>query len=380
VTHSDTIVPGNCAGSYTIKRSWKATDGCGNQSTCMQTITVTDTTVQVALSLQKTAYFGGWLGQKSIAIGASATATYEAEPMPCMLALGPDEPVGIEMIGAAKVSGPKCVVESNSTRTSIAMQGAPKMIARKVCAAGNATKARSNPPPEKCKPGDDPYDHRDLHGGSGSGDRGGGGSGGSGSNNSGSKPTKTTGTSSYSAPCDYINKSFDKSNSKSTVLLKPGVYCGGLSIQSVDVQLAPGLYIMQDGPLSLQGNATLTGSGVSILLSGMNAVLDLQGSPSITLTAMSSGPMAGIAIASDTPASPILTSSLQGSPDINVTGSIYLPNQRLDMQGNPSLNLLGLTDRLIALSFRLQGSPDITLKTDSSLLPGGTSAMVRLMQ
>ena len=92
----------------------------------------------------------------------------------------------------------------------------------------------------------------------------------------------------------------------------------------------------------------------------------MQGSPSIKLVAMATGSLAGIAIASETPASPTLTSVLQGSPDIDVTGSIYLPNQRLEMQGSPALNMLGLTNSLIALSFRLQGSPDINIASDSS--------------
>ena len=75
-----------------------------------------------------------------------------------------------------------------------------------------------------------------------------------------------------------------------------------------------------------------------------------------------------MAIASDTPASPILTSTLQGSPDLVVTGSIYLPNQRLEMQGSPLLNVLGQKDSLIALSFRLHGSPDINIASEHTTM------------
>lgn len=40
VTNVDTIIAGDCAGSYTILRKWIATDACGNTNFCTQTITV----------------------------------------------------------------------------------------------------------------------------------------------------------------------------------------------------------------------------------------------------------------------------------------------------------------------------------------------------
>ncbi|MEQ1911071.1 MAG: HYR domain-containing protein, partial [Vicinamibacterales bacterium] len=44
ITYADAIVGGNCAGNYTINRTWTATDACGNSSTCLQVITVHDVT------------------------------------------------------------------------------------------------------------------------------------------------------------------------------------------------------------------------------------------------------------------------------------------------------------------------------------------------
>jgi hypothetical protein len=44
VSYSDSVLPGGTPGSYVITRTWVATDECSNQSTCDQTITVTDTT------------------------------------------------------------------------------------------------------------------------------------------------------------------------------------------------------------------------------------------------------------------------------------------------------------------------------------------------
>src|SRR5262249_8744454 len=41
-TFADQVVPGNCAGSYTVKRTWSSTDACGNTGTALQLITVQD--------------------------------------------------------------------------------------------------------------------------------------------------------------------------------------------------------------------------------------------------------------------------------------------------------------------------------------------------
>ncbi len=43
IDYSDVDAPGACAGSHVITRTWTATDGCGNSSNCVQTISVNDT-------------------------------------------------------------------------------------------------------------------------------------------------------------------------------------------------------------------------------------------------------------------------------------------------------------------------------------------------
>ncbi|MCP4580979.1 MAG: T9SS type A sorting domain-containing protein [candidate division Zixibacteria bacterium] len=44
VTYNETTTPGSCDQSYTLTRTWNATDDCGNSDVCVQVITVMDTT------------------------------------------------------------------------------------------------------------------------------------------------------------------------------------------------------------------------------------------------------------------------------------------------------------------------------------------------
>lgn len=382
------------AGSTAATSSQKETDARtvaekvvdARSAAAQRTITPSseDRTVVVSLALEKPTFFGAALAASDTTLRVSAKATYNAPPPnACLMALGEDANGGIHLVGSAKINAPQCGVWSNRVGLdSITTQGAAKIIARNICSAGAAGSASSSPPAKsQCTAIEDPYKTRPVRCGKDltstactvykteSGSSGKGGKGGSG-------PVTV---STYGGACDYTNYSATAKD-KDTVVLKPGVYCGGLSIHSADVQLLPGFYQIQDGPLSLQANASLTGSGVSILLSGANAVLDLQGSPSLTLSAMTTGPYAGIAISSDTPPEPPLTSTLQGSPDITLTGSLRLPGQILKMQGSPKLTHNGLTDKTIAYGFDLHGSPDLISKANDSSETTKAALSLRLVR
>jgi hypothetical protein len=325
--------------------------------------------VEVGITTVRRTVFAGLRGGAESTLSVRARATYDPPPpAACIIALGEDEDAGIHLVGSAKIDAPKCGVWSNAPGPeSITTQGAAKITAANVCGAGGVGSTHSSPPAKsQCAVAEDPFKSRPRRCGDNLSStnctvyKTGNNSGGSGKGGTGS-----TFTSTYTGKCDFTDKAVS-ANDKSVVPLTPGVYCGGLSIQSADVQLAPGFYQIQDGPLSLQGNASLKGTGVSILLSGNNAVLDLQGSPTLTLSAMTTGSLAGIAISSDTPADPPLVSSLQGSPDISLTGSLRLPGQILKMQGSPKLILNGTTDKAVAYGFDLQGSPDLISKADDN--------------
>ncbi len=58
ITFTDAATPANCTGNAGIDRTWKATDACGNSSTCVQHITFVDTTAPVISSVPTGANLG----------------------------------------------------------------------------------------------------------------------------------------------------------------------------------------------------------------------------------------------------------------------------------------------------------------------------------
>src|SRR5205823_9632920 len=61
--------------------------------------------------------------------------------------------------------------------------------------------------------------------------------------------------------CDHTNYS-----THGIAVLSHGVYCGGMSLgSSAVVTLQPGIYYLDRGSLSMQGSASLTGTGVTLV-------------------------------------------------------------------------------------------------------------------
>jgi len=309
-----------------------------------------DATVEVSLSVEQAVAFGRFLGQEDRTVKASATATYMGQqPSGCLIALDESEPTGIYMQGSARIRAPACGVWSNADGpSSIRMQGSPLLLGEEVCADGASGHADSRIQPEltdDCGKAIDPYRSRLQN-----------------------VPTS----------CDHTNFAIDRR--ARSVELNPGVYCGGLEVAGVEVRLRPGLYVIKDGPLTIRSNGELVGSEVSMVLTGTNASLDMQGNGELTLSALSTGDLAGIALAVTKTGAEAVSSNWQGSPNVSVTGSIYMPGQRLNMQGNPSLHIQGDEGKVLARSFELRGSPDIRIDADDTEINTADISFLRLMR
>ena len=78
VVFSEVQTAGNCAGNYSLLRTWTATDECGNASSCSQTITVSDTDGPVLSGCPSDVS----VDCESVPVAASVTATDNCSSIP----------------------------------------------------------------------------------------------------------------------------------------------------------------------------------------------------------------------------------------------------------------------------------------------------------
>ncbi len=112
-------------------------------------------------------------------------------------------------------------------------------------------------------------------------------------------------------------------------------FCGGLDIKG-SITLAPGLYIIDGGELKVTAGASLTGSGVTFLLTN-SARANLTGNSDITLSAPTSGPYAGLLLFGSrhgTGVGHVVT----GNTEWSLQGTVYTPTGAIDFTGNSTVS------------------------------------------
>ncbi len=142
-------------------------------------------------------------------------------------------------------------------------------------------------------------------------------------------------------PCDYTNVTI---TNVSQSPLQPGTYCGFLRINTTaPIVFDPGLYILDEAELTINGTANVTGTDVSFYLtenSGNNDDISIAGGANVTLSAPSDGPLPGILFYHDRNFSgnPGFTHQMAGGANMILNGIIYFPTTDLAFSGGSALN------------------------------------------
>lgn len=265
----------------------------------------------------------GVLGVDTVGLAARATAVkvFEGEP-PCILALNRSVSGALTITGSAEFVGRACTVYSNSaSSTGMVLESSTPPIAAGYCSAGGvSTNHLLQPRPRRfCEVIEDPF--RSIV-----------------------APT--------AAHCDYSNVEVGP---KDTVTLRPGSYCGGLTLKG-SVTMEPGIYVVRNGPLVVTSQASVTGAGVTISLTGTNAGFTFDAGGATDLEAPTDGALGGMLIIQDKYANPGHENRLAGGADARLVGAIYTPTQKVTLTGNAGFGQLSPFMPIVADQVRISGA------------------------
>lgn len=175
-------------------------------------------------------------------------------------------------------------------------------------------------------------------------------------------------TPTHGTTCNYNNTNISGGGTKT---LNPGVYCGGLRIRgNNNVIMNPGVYTFMGGAVDIAGGGTLTGHGVSLVLTGSGsdyATLSITGNRVVDLSAPAAGQTnEGMLVWQDPSAPSSGENSILGTADILLDGVLYFPEQELNLGGNSTTHS-NVCTKVIARTVILHGNPFIG--TDCSTKP-----------
>ncbi|OHV73253.1 TadE/TadG family type IV pilus assembly protein [Ensifer sp. LCM 4579] len=298
-----------------------------------------------------------------------AVAVRAANAEACVLALNTTAARAFEVSGSATVDMTGCAIVSNSnSNDSIYVGGTSRLKAECLYAAGSidgAAKAVTL----ACQHGversprvPDPFAGKalpktsawvDLSGCGVNYITGGGGNGSC--NGTGQTPKNANG---------YV------------VTLKPGTY-GTLGIKGA-INLQPGNYVIDGGRLELDGQAVVTGKGVTFFL--MNgAQLLIRGGATFNISPSLIGDWAGFSIVAEHGnAEPAI---INGNSKSSITGIVYLPDaSELQFSGNGSTG--GECIRLISQQIKLTGNSAFKMDCSTELANNALTypGTIRLVQ
>lgn len=228
--------------------------------------------------------FGRFVGLGTQTVAAQAKVSIVGKMRLCMLTLDPMAPGAFNLQKNAQVTAQNCSLYSDSGNTAGMVGGDSSMArAETICSAGGYLGVRANfsPTPQtSCPPIADPLKDR---------------------------PAPPSGSCPSSTLARLLIPLLGGMRIVSNTTLEPGTYCGGIYVMgNAHVTLKPGIYVIKEGPLLVTNTATFSGTDVGFYFSGNNTGLLFNKGSTISLTAPTTGVMAGLLMMEDTQVGSIL--------------------------------------------------------------------------
>lgn len=281
--------------------------------------------------------FGSGFGIGEAELTVESSARIAGRPNICVLGLDPSEMGTIYLEKNARVTGNDCAVFSNSSHVSgIKSKNSARLKASLICSRGGKDGSKGNFEPDPivdCPSFDDPL---------------------------ASRPEPTVGA------CVETKLTI----SAQTRTLMPGTYCGGLTItKDSEVTLQPGIYVIKDGPLVVEGRSSVTGQGTGFFFTGTGAVFTFAAASSISLSAPAEGPMAGLLMFEGRNQSKNAQHKILSDDARVLLGTIYLSRGELHVDATSPIADQSAYTAIVARTMRLYGGPHLVLNTNYDMSP-----------
>ena len=154
-----------------------------------------------------------------------------------------------------------------------------------------------------------------------------------------------------------------------SLVLQPGTYCGGLTVDGVNVVFQPGTYIMLNGPLTFKNRASAVADGVTFVMDGFNSVLTVETGSDVFVKAPSRGDLAGLAFFQArktlTGTYPDGVNLIHSGGSLNVVGTLYFPTQAVDIFGDSELGAESPATSFIAYQLTFADDMEAEVRVDN---------------
>jgi Flp pilus assembly protein TadG len=284
-------------------------------------------------------------------VGAKSKAAFGKGGYMCLEALHPSAKNSVYFYGNVEFLASSCSVHTNSTHAqAMYTQGNAYAEAASFCAVGGwVGSGYSTDPTGGCPVRPDPY--------------------------------TAFVTAADSAMATAVTRSNSKlvikNNTPAGVTLQPGIYNGGISIETAGkATLSPGTYYIRNGTFSMSSSSEVYGNGVTIYLVGNGPTTGANKSPSVlsigsqsivNLKAPTSGPLASMVLmqsptsnANDVAGISTITSG----GNVNIEGGVYFPEQTFTIHANGDMNQNSDYFPIIAKKFEMGGTATLYVNLD----------------
>ncbi|NNC37565.1 MAG: hypothetical protein EX271_02760 [Acidimicrobiales bacterium] len=289
--------------------------------------------VDIVARAQIPTYLSGIVGKDYINVSENASAIVTTSDVVCVLALDPVSKNSLEFSKNAQFVAPSCSVQVNSTAAgALVSKGSYRPQAQSFCVAGTSKGHFNGTLKHACTPLNDPYK---------------------------GIPEPVDG------PCIALSKLKTKGNSAiDKAYLYPGTYCDGLDVMGTDVTFAPGTYIFPKGKLRLRKGSQSTAKGVTFILKD-KVTFWMEDGAELNLTAPSDGPYAGLALYQAAGAKKGGSKNrIRSGAGVSITGTVYLPNQRLEISSESPVISEAPATSFIAHNILFTGDAKVRVNVD----------------